>query len=58
MAGVPVGDDQVVISKEEYKMLRESDAFLDALQAAGVNNWEGYSQAWRLYEGEDDPEDY
>lgn len=58
MAGVPVGDDQVVISKEEYKMLRESEEFLIALQAAGVDNWEGYSQAWRFYEGEDDPEDY
>lgn len=58
MAGVPVGDDHVVITKVEYENLKRSDDFLDALEAAGVDNWEGYSQAWRFFEGEDDPEDY
>ena len=58
MAGVPVGDDQVVISKKEYEDLKKSEEFLYALEAAGVDNWEGYSQAWRFYEGEEDPEDY
>lgn len=58
MAGVPVGDDHVVITKVEYENLKRSDDFLDALEAAGVDNWEGYSQAWRFFDGIDDPEDY
>ena len=58
MAGVPVADDQVVIPKSEYELLKNNDRFLDCLEAAGVDNWEGYSQAWRFYEGIDDPEDY
>ncbi|WPH58941.1 hypothetical protein SEA_LUCKYSOCKE_127 [Streptomyces phage LuckySocke] len=58
MAGVPVPDDMIVISKEEYEGLQKDRDFLYALEAAGVDNWEGYSQAWRFYEGVDDPEDY
>ncbi len=52
MAGVPVGDDMIVIPKEEYEMLRENDMFLDALQSAGVDNWEGYSIAYQIFNGE------
>lgn len=58
MAGVPVGDDQIVISKKEYQTLRENDRFLDALEAAGVDNWEGYDIACRFFNGDEDPEDY
>lgn len=58
MAGVPVGDDQTVVSRAYLAELEKDSQFLVALQAAGVDNWEGYSQAWRFYEGIDDPEDY
>ena len=48
----------VEVDEKELQRLREVDRFMDALEAAGVDNWEGYSQAWRFYEGEEDPEDY
>jgi len=35
----------VTISKEEYDNLIKSYNFLLALQAAGVDNWEGYEYA-------------
>ena len=58
MGEIPVGDDLIVITKREYQRLTESDAFLTALEAAGVDNWEGYSLACQFYEGVEDPEDY
>lgn len=54
MAGVPVGDDLIIISKTEYRSLKRRDAKLTALEAAGVDNWEHYSNAYRVLEGEDD----
>lgn len=41
----------VIISKEEYKSLLEDRRFLEALRAAGVDNWEGYEYA---FEDEDE----
>lgn len=38
-------DDNITISKKRYKQLLESERFLYALEAAGVDNWEGYSLA-------------
>lgn len=38
---------------EDYNHLVERDNFLSALEAAGVDNWEGYSEAFRVLEGED-----
>ena len=35
----------VTISKEEYQELLENSQFLSALQAAGVDNWDGYEHA-------------
>jgi len=52
MAGVPVDDTQIVVDKSEWKMLVDSDKFLSALEAAGVDNWEGYETACQLYNGE------
>lgn len=37
--------DQVTISRKEYDRLLEAEAMLDALKAAGVDNWSGYSDA-------------
>ena len=38
--------DQITISKEEYEKLKERDSFLERLEAAGVDNWEGYGYAF------------
>lgn len=39
----------ITITQEEYAMLREDSLFLEALVEAGVNNWEGYEEALRVY---------
>lgn len=37
--------DDVTITRAEYDSLRHDSAVLQALQAAGVDNWEGYEMA-------------
>jgi phage pi2 protein 07 len=49
MAGVPVPDDMIVITKAEYDLLKADSAWLAALEAAGVDNWEGYEYAQRFH---------
>ena len=49
-------DDTVTISKEEYESLLEDSEKLSALEAAGVNNWEGYDSAMELMEDMEDME--
>lgn len=39
--------EMVTITKEVYDSLVEADETLDKLYAAGVDNWEGYSDAIR-----------
>lgn len=43
-------EEMVTITKKEYDELVEDSKFLMALEAAGVDNWEGYGVAgsWRL----------
>ncbi len=36
------------ITEEEYAELLAAKAFLEALITAGVDNWEGYSDARRM----------
>lgn len=43
-------DGLVTIPTTLYKKLLEDSEFLDALRAAGVDNWEGYSYAFELLE--------
>lgn len=42
--------EQVTISRKEYDRLLEAEAMLLALQAAGVDNWTGYSDAMEQLE--------
>ena len=35
----------VTITEIEYKTLLSSQKFLNALEAAGLDNWDGYEQA-------------
>lgn len=37
------------ISEERYEYLIERDAWLEALEQAGVDNWEGYDEALEIY---------
>lgn len=46
-------EDTITISREYYEYLLSDQAFLSALQAAGVDNWEGYEYACRIMDGED-----
>ena len=46
--GLP--EDSIVIQKKRYEELLESEEFLGCLQAAGVDNWEGYEQAQEILE--------
>ena len=36
--------EKVTILKSEYNALRLAEARMDELDAAGVDNWEGYSE--------------
>lgn len=48
--------ETITISKEEYARLIGDSDFLQCLQGAGVDNWEGYDYAQEAYE-EMHPED-
>lgn len=43
-------DDNVSISKSRYEVLLAAERFISALNAAGVDNWEGYDYACKIYE--------
>ena len=40
--------EMVTISKAEYERLLDRDLWLDYLEAAGVDNWDGISYAHEL----------
>jgi len=40
-----MGEKTVTISAEEYRQLKEDSLKLGALEANGVDNWEGYEFA-------------
>jgi hypothetical protein len=39
------GEERVEITRSEYDNLLEDRKFLRALEAAGVDSWEGYEEA-------------
>ena len=43
-------ESTVEISESEYLKLLERDSFLCALEAAGVDNWDGYEHAHEILE--------
>ncbi len=45
------------ISDKEYARLKKDSATLAKLEAAGVDNWEGYSFAFESDEDEDEGEE-
>lgn len=42
-------DDTVTIPRTEYESLLASKDWLDALEVAGVDNWEGFDEARSIY---------
>jgi hypothetical protein len=45
--------EMVTITKAEYERLLDREAFLDCLEACGVDNWSGYGDAHEMmYEEE------
>lgn len=42
--------DTVTLSKADYDAMQERLDFLSCLEAAGVDNWCGYSEAWKMLE--------
>jgi hypothetical protein len=49
--------ETITISKEEHTQLLEDSHFLQCLQDAGVDNWDGYDFAQEMYDSEKDLED-
>ena len=43
-------EKMVTITQKEYNKLLEDSNFLEALRGVGVDNWEGYSEAFELLE--------
>jgi len=51
-----MSENTVTITEEEYNALLDRDQELCALEAAGVDNWEGYEEAMNIlkeWNGED-----
>lgn len=42
-------EETITIPLKEYNDLIDSQAWLDALESAGVDNWSGYDYAVELY---------
>jgi len=53
---MPDDEEMITIKKSTYKKLQKESYFLGALREAGVDNWEGYSEACRMI-GDDEEED-
>ncbi len=50
-------DGKWTLENLEYLNLKEDSEFLAALEAAGVDNWEGYETACQLHNGDITEED-
>ena len=41
--------ETVTIAKEEYERLLQESDFLSCLESCGVDNWDGYSDAYEMH---------
>ncbi|MCR8641390.1 hypothetical protein NV379_01860 [Paenibacillus sp. N1-5-1-14] len=46
--------EMVTIPKEKYEALLDRDYFLECLEWCGVYSWQGYGDAYKMYENEDE----
>lgn len=44
--------EEIRISMQEYRRLLGAERMLEALEGAGVDNWQGYDTAMEIYNGE------
>lgn len=51
-----MSEEMVTITKKEYDRLVEVDEWMDALESAGVDNWDGISFAYEILNDEADNE--
>lgn len=49
-------EETIVITKSEYDAMQKQLDFLDCLEACGVDNWQGYDDAWEMMENDEDEE--
>ncbi len=49
--------ETITITKKEYEKLKDDSKWLSCLEAAGVDNWEGYDFARELLDDDDDDDD-
>lgn len=47
---LPAKTPQTIMSTSSYEALVDSESWLSALEEAGVDNWEGYEDARRIYQ--------
>lgn len=45
---------QIDIKEKDWELIQQKLGFLNALEAQGVDNWDGYSEAYREVYGGDD----
>jgi len=45
--------EHITITMEEYEELIEDQEFLHCLRAAGVDNWDGYDEAIKMFQEEE-----
>ncbi len=48
--------DTVELTRKEYDQLVRDSEWLSCLSAAGVDNWEGYDEAIRMFHASEDEE--
>lgn len=46
-------DGTWTLTQAEYQELKNNTLFLQALEATGVDNWEGYEEAWERFDAGD-----
>lgn len=43
-------EEMILVHKQEYAELKEQAVWLECLEAAGVDNWDGYDIAKEMYD--------
>lgn len=49
-----MNEETITITKKEYESLKEDARWLQYLEGAGVDNWEGYDYARELWREENE----
>jgi hypothetical protein len=52
-----MNEETITITKKEYDELCHAESVLNALYAAGVDNWDGYDMAMDMKDEDEDEEE-